>query len=406
MREKIIQTVKQTSLSITQNEIQAVRRKNIKKTGCRVLKNQKIGVAGALGEVDDAELFARAEKLLSYAVDYPVQPTVDLNHSTRLDHFRISDSELSEKVAHILRECRKAHPDFAISNKVNVSTLSLSLENEKNLSLQHYDSYLNISFILKSAQSTGIMDTFFGLLDRRLEVERIISAVNEVVSAYKNLLPMPGESLPIVIHPDTLTRLFQRDLNGKLVGNKASLFQQQLGTKVFSEQFSLKIATNPEESFSPVFDMEGTITEKDSAWLVKNGEIVRPYTDKKTAARFGFVNTGCADGAYDSVPSLGGCNLEVCHSEKSLKQLLNGQSGILIQIASGGDFTPDGQFASPVQVAYLTDGEKLLGRLPEFSIKGSVFDFFGDNFIGVSSDKFYACGNDRLAVVRMTVNGL
>jgi len=72
MREKVIQQVKQTSLSIVQNSISAIRRKNIKKTGCRVMLDNKIGVAGGLGSASQEELFAKAEKALEWGVDYPV----------------------------------------------------------------------------------------------------------------------------------------------------------------------------------------------------------------------------------------------------------------------------------------------------------------------------------------------
>lgn len=406
MREKITQKVKQTSLSIVQNQIQAIRRKNVKKTGCRVLENDKIGVAGGMGEVDCEELFARATRGLDYAVDYPVQPGENLQHSTAVGNFSLSDQDLCERIEAILKQIKSLHPDFAVSNKVNVSHVSLRLENERNLQLGHTDSYINLSLLLKKNGSTGIMDTFFGLIDRRLEDKRVVAAVSEIITAFNNLLPMPAQQLPVVIHQETLTRLFQRDLNGKMVGNGASLFQNQMGKKVFDAGFNMRIATDPFETFSPVFDMEGTITPARLSWLIKDGVILRPYTDKKTALRYGFENTGCADGSYDSVPSLGGASLEIAHSDKTLKELLNGQPGLLISIASGGDFTPDGQYASPVQVAYLTDGEKLLGRVPEFTIKGSIFDFFGHDFIGVSSDKLYTSGNDRMLVTRMAIEKL
>lgn len=406
MREKVTQKVKQTSLSIVQNEIQAIRRKNIKKTGCRIIENEKIGIAGGLGEVDCEELYARAAQSLAYAIDYPVQPGENLQHSTAVGNFSISDADLCQRIEKILREIRARHPDFQVSNKVNVSSISLRIENDRKMQLGHLDSYINLSLLLKRKGSTGIMDTFFGLVDRRLEDTRVIEAVSEIISAYNNLLPMPAAPMPIVIHQETLTRLFQRDLNGKMVGNGASLFQSQMGKKVFAENFSLKIATDPFETFGPAFDMEGTMTPARLAWLIRDGVILRPYTDKKTALRYGFENTGCADGGYDSVPTLGGANLEVMHSGKTLKELLNGQPGLLISIASGGDYTPDGYYASPVQVAYLTDGEKLLGRVPEFSIKGSIFEFFGNDFIGVSSDKIYPSGNDRMLVTRMAIEKL
>ncbi len=402
MREKLTQTVKQTSLSIVQNEINAVRRKNISKTGCRVIENGKIGVAGGLGAVDCEKLFARARQGLDYGIEYNVEPGANLQHQTVLDQFKISDNELCERIGRLLGELKRRHPHFAVSNKVNLSSVRLHLENDQQMQLSHADTYLSLSFLLKKQGSTGIMDTFFGLVDRELAEEKVLAAINEVIDAYDNVLPLPEKPLPIIISQPSLTRLFQRDLNGKMVGNRASLFQGQLGQKVFSDNFSLGIARDPVETFGPAFDMEGTIPAEELCWLIKDGVIVRPYTDKKTAARYGFANTGCADGNYDSVPSLGGANLEILHSGKTLAELLAGQPGIMVQIASGGDFTPDGSFASPVQVAFLTDGHRLLGRIPEITIKGSIFDIFGKDFVGVSSDRIYVNGNDRMLVTRLS----
>ncbi len=406
IREKVSQCVKQTSLSIVQNEIQAVRRKNISKTGCRVIDAGKIGVAGGLGEVDSEKLYERARQHLTYGIEYDVAPSLGLKHHTKLDSMNISDIDLCQRIEGLLKRLRHLHPEFAISNKVNLSQVHLGLENDQGLSLEHDDSYVSLSFLLKRQGSTGIMDSFFGLVDRQLEEARVEAAVSEIIAAYNNLLPMPAENLPVIIGQGTLTRLFQRDLNGKMVGNRASLFQNQLGQKVFSEKFSLGIVNDPVETYSPAFDMEGVVTPDSLKWLIKEGVILRPYTDKKTAVRYNFENTGCADGNYDSVPSLGGANVEIAHSGQTLEQLLHGGKGLMIQMASGGDFTPDGNFASPVQVAFLTDGRKLLGRVPELTIKGSIFDFFGRDFIGVTSDKIYINGNDRMLVTRLATTRL
>lgn len=406
MREKVIQQVKQTSLSIVQNSISAIRRKNIQKTGCRVMRGDKIGVAGGLGAISQDELYARAEKALAWGVDYPVTVGKELQSHTRLDDLKIDDAQLGQTVERALNELKRRHPDFAISNKVNYSHVSLSIENDTGLSLSHQDSYINWSFLLKRDSSTGIMDTFFGLVDRKIEVDRVIETTSQIIEAYKNQVDLPAGRLPVILHQSALTRLFQRDLNGKIVGNKASLLQKQFEQKTFAENFSLQIINDPVETYGPVFDMEGSICSDALSWLIKDGVILRPYTDKRTAQRYGFAHTSCADGSYDSVPSLGGCNMEIAHSGKILAELLPDSLGILVAIASGGDFTPDGNFASPVQVAYLTDGTRLLGRLPELTIKGSLFDFFGNNYIGVSSDKFYASGNERMLVTNLTVEKL
>ena len=41
----------------------------------------------------------------------------------------------------------------------------------------------------------------------------------------------------------------------------------------------------------------------------------------------------------------------------------------------------------PFQLAFLTDGEKLIGRLPELSVSGQLYSMFGEDFIGKSNDK-------------------
>jgi PmbA protein len=409
MREKIEQRVKQTSLSLIKNSISAIRRKDISKTGFRLIKNSKIAVIGKLGSINEKEeneLFAKAENLLTDAVDYPVEPTKNLSHKTELNSLKLTDSELCENFDEILQKLKSQHPDFYISNKVNLTSIDYSITNESNLHLSHSDSFLTVSFLLKENKSTGIMDTFFGITERSLNPDKIIDATSSIISAYQNIIDLPETKLPIIIDQANLTRLFLRDLNGKMVGNKASLFDTEFNKQAFSKEFSLRIANDPDETFSPVFDSEGTIGSQELCVLIDQGVIKRPYTDKRTAIKYGFENTGCASGAYDSVPTLGTCQLEIKPSEKNLKQLLNGQNGILVAIASGGDFTPDGRYATPVQVAYLTDGENLLGRLPEFTISGSIFDFFGKDFIGVAADKTYTAGNEHLAVVNLNFEKL
>lgn len=47
----------------------------------------------------------------------------------------------------------------------------------------------------------------------------------------------------------------------------------------------------------------------------------------------------------------------------------------------------------------LCDGEKLIGSLPEFTIKGSIFDIFGKDFIGVPSDN--AVFEDKHVIMKM-----
>jgi len=54
---------------------------------------------------------------------------------------------------------------------------------------------------------------------------------------------------------------------------------------------------------------------------------------------------------------------------------------------SGGGFADNGDYTMPVHTSLLFDGEKVLGKLPPFTMVSSMFDMFGKDFIGVGSDK-------------------
>ena len=406
MKEKVTQYLQQTSLTITLSEIQAIRRKNITKTACRVYKDGKIGIAGCIGKADTNELYKQAESHLEYAIDYPVEPTKNSKLHTDIVDCKISDAELCVEVEKILKEITRLHPDFTVSHKVNINKFGFALENELGTDLSFSDRNVNVALLLRRKGSSDIMNTAFGVTVRSLDTERIIKACSDHIQAYSNMLPFPQEPLPLIIPADVVTPIFQRDLSAKLFGSNSSLFQKQMGQQIFNKDFSLRIENDPMENFCANFDMEGTITTDDVSDLIKNGVIIRPYSDKRTSMMYGYENTGCGSGVYDSVPSLGAPDVRVVAGNKTIKQLLNGQKGLLVILAGGGDVTPDGKYASPVQLAYLTDGEKLLGRVPEFTIKASIYDIFGKDFIGMSSDKLFEHNNERMLVTRMNIEQL
>lgn len=95
-------------------------------------------------------------------------------------------------------------------------------------------------------------------------------------------------------------------------------------------------------------------------------------------------------------------NLSVKPSERTLSDLLGGELGILAAMASGGDWTNEGNYVTPVQTAYLFDGKNFIGRLPEINMSGNIYDIFGDDFIGVSAAR--PAFGERALVVRMRVS--
>ena len=110
--------------------------------------------------------------------------------------------------------------------------------------------------------------------------------------------------------------------------------------------------------------------------------------------------TAAADGAYDDTPTLALPFLSVMPTGKTLAEILDGRPALYV-LTSGGDITPDGNFATPVQMAYLYQDGRLVGRLPEFGLRGNLTELLGKDFLGCSLDRPYDSSN--ACVMEMTI---
>jgi PmbA protein len=57
-------------------------------------------------------------------------------------------------------------------------------------------------------------------------------------------------------------------------------------------------------------------------------------------------------------------------------------------------------------LAFLFDGDRFIGRLPELSLSSHIFDMLGKDFRGVSSEDFLGIENAKLTIMDMNVKKL
>ena len=391
IKEKYIKNLKEISINILQSNIKSVRKKDITKTGFRVYENGFVGIAGAVGKVDELELEKRAIENLRLEIPYPYEPSTNLVKKVDYRKETLSHEEFVKEVEELLEILKKEFPDFIFSNNIYIKDFETKLINNKGIDLTHVDRVVVASIVIKEKNSVNVFDALSTYIDREYSRDKILNNIREMLTAYKNKIELPskGKQPVVFIADDGLTLIkIVEEMNGYKVGTGASLFKDFIGEKKFSDKFTLYQSAEEEElSGVEFFDAEGVVNPDYKYTLIENGRIITPYTDKKTASQFNLPLTGSASAEYDKVPSLAPRNLVVKSSDKTLKELINGQQGIAVLIASGGDFTQEGVFGTPVQLAFLTDGEKLLGRLPELTISGELYSMFGDDFVGKSQDK-------------------
>ena len=380
---------KETELSVTNNNISAIKNSDTSKTGIRLYDTDYIGIAGAIGTYDEAQLEARAKQMLSFRIPYNCKPAENIVRDIDLPgSFNLSQADFVETSEHMLARLASEYPKFAFSHKITYEESEISLRNDIGADLVYRDKYVQAAFLIKHKDSKNLMDSFGVSLSRSYDINDVFDTVSETCAAFDNKVELPTEKMPVVFlsNHSTVLGKFISDLNGRVMGTGASLFTGKIGEKLFADHFTLNVERKPLELYNCFFDAEGTVLDDDCTGLIVNGVLISPFSSKKVAAEYGYTATGSAGGDYDSVPDTSPSGINIMGSGKTIMELLDGRAAIYVVQASGGDFTPQGEFASPVQTAFIFDGQRLLGRLPQISISSNVYDMFGSDFIGVSTD--------------------
>ncbi len=406
IKEKYTINSEETSLNLVQTQIESVRKKNITKTGFRLYKDKKIGVSGAIGKYDEKQQWEKSEKALSLNIDYPYEVSGTLEKSVEKPCDFTDGVQFTEEMEELLKQLRQRYPKFIFSNKINLLTDDVTLKNDNGLNLHSRISKLEASVLIKDKSSSDLMDAFIGIQGTKWDREEFLRLTNMTCTGLEKSADLENGTYKVVLIPfgcDFMGKMYS-ELNGLKYGTGGSLFSGKINEKLFSEQFTLYQSLSPEDGvLEPFFDAEGTVNSGYRYPLIENGVLKTPYTDKKYANQFSLKLTGSAGGAYDSVPSLSPSPLVIKRSDKTLKELLSRQKGILAFFASGGDFTPEGKYATPVQTSFLFDGERLLGRLPQLNLSSHIYTMFGDDFIGVAKDSFTSLFPMHLPVMNMKV---
>lgn len=405
-KETYTQHIQELSLNLVQTEIDSVRKKDILKTGVRVYDEGKIGIAGAIGEGEQDVLLQRATDALKLDVPYPYPISTGRVERVTPAHDLPEGQAFVHEMEEMLGELRKAQPGFSFSNKIALATQDVRLANDQGLDLQYGTTSIEVGLLIKDKNSSNILDAFVQYEGWQYDRAEFLRLCNMICDAYHRRVDIQEGTYPVLFmadDPTYRTKLIE-SLHGLLYGTGGSLFSGKRGEQLFADTFTVYQSKNERDAFiGPFFDMEGTVNDDYRFTLIENGVLVSPMTDKRYAAKFDLPLTGAAGGEYDSVPSLVTGGTRIASTGQTIQELLDGRQGILVWVAMGGDFTSDGHFATPVQLAYLFDGERLVGRLPELNLSSHLYDMFGPDFIGVSTDSLTTLTKLNLAAMNMHV---
>ena len=381
-KEFIKETQHSVTLNVTAGKIDSYR--EIEKTTgtVRVYENGCIGVAGCLGEPDEAALTEKAVEALAFQIPYPWKPGAPLVQEELHEEEILPVPDFIPTMQRFLDRLGELCPKFALSNKIMLEDNRTEYRNSAGRQLLSSGRSLSVGLLAQDRGSGNLFDAFSVWGGNRFDEEQLLSDFKKQYDAFYTPVDLEPGRYPVIAEASDLLESFSQHFVGDLYVAGASLLSGKLGEKAFSEKLSLRDDMNPNTAYgSCFFDAEGCVAPDFRPTLIENGVLTGLLTTKKTAEQYGLPNLGTASSAYDGVPGIGFHRFWLDPTAKSLRELVPGKA-VYVAVASGGDATPDGHFATPVQLAYLLEDGEFVGRLPSLNISGSFFDMLGKDYLG------------------------
>ncbi len=398
--EKIINKTSSRCINITASKVDSLRINNNLENTVRVYDNGAIGIEGVLGNADFDVMTKNATAKLQQGIPYP--ETHDKPNTISIDTTKhiFDDKEFIPQISKLMDRLSAENPDFLFSNKVLLNSTEKTYENSDGSALSYKGNQLDFGIVIKYKGSANIMDEFYSCESDRYDEDEICRDIKFQCDAFLKQCPHISEDEVTIIGSFEPLQYALNHFVADLYFNKASLLDGKLGEKLFNEKLNIVIDRSPERQLNiPFFDTEGVINDNYLNYLVKDGVFAKLITCKKSAAQYNTQNIGAAGAAYDGVPMASGGGLDVMTTAQNLSELVKGKA-VYLSNTGGGDMTTSGEISIPAIVAYLYEDGKLIGKLPEFTVTGSIFDILGKNFIGIAERGLFEFGKRKYMVYK------
>lgn len=395
-------------VKILNREVSAFRSKDLSRSGARMFTaDGKVISASRLGTISDQDLLAGCEANRAIAFAAEGVPTQTLRRQWKLSQEKLSGDTALKAAEEQIQYLVQNLPDFIFSGQVTASTHEITYSNSLGAELQmSYDDY-GVSYEFRRKGSPNIADAFFGCNSSLgyAGVENLKWQV-ELFQAYDQKLDIkPGKHKVLMLADNRSLAKIGESLSADAYSEGTAIYSNRLGQKIFSDKFSVSdIRYRPERGGLRPFDCEGTIAPSAQTTLIERGVLKSLISDLKNAKRHGVASTGNGFRSYNSSTKLQFANLAVDPGLRSFREILKDAGQVIVSvIAVGGDLTAQGDFSTPVQLAFLSDGGVIQGRLPAMSMSSHIESMYGGDLLEVASDGVAKNSADPYLLVNMNL---
>lgn len=399
--EKLVKRTESQSVNIAKNTVNSLRCNSDISTSLRIYQNGKIGVAGKIGKADEDALLEAAKGKLAQGIPYPCSLAGGKQETDDIKNI-IAEGNFVKIASKLITRLDKAFPGFIFFNKINYEKSKTVYTNSAGADYSYSGDCIEFNLAIKDRKLSNITDLFYSARDNYYDEEKVFSDIEHLLTAFSNELPMP-EGLPVILEGNSVL-YFINDIIAESYMSGAGLFNGKLNEKMFSGDFTLLTDRSPgNRKAIPFFDDEGVINPDYLFKFFDKGIFCGLLATKRSASMFNVPSSGGAFATKpELIPSYGIMGHKVMPTADNISAITD--KAVYVSISSGADITPDGALGMPVQLAFLYEGGKLLGRLPEFTLSGSIFDVLGKGYLGASDNGAFTYGTNNYIVCKMDFN--
>ena len=374
------------SVEFEDNRLKEIKAVQFRGVGLRVIHEGRLGFASTTDLRDPARLVEMAAASAEFGdealFDFPPQPAGLEAPETWDDRVPAVPTErLVEMGRDGLEMSLKASDAYLYGCGVSRSTHAQRILNTAGLDFRQRSTHMSASVGIQEITDAGFLHVyeFKGWGQALDSVEDLARDVLGKMRQASVVVPARLEAMPMIFTPKALGNLLaplRVALNGKHVHKGSSVLRDRLGEQVLDPRIT--ITDDPTVPFAPAsgpMDDEGTPARR--RHLFEAGVLRTFITDLQTAALLGTDPTGHAGRGYGSRPSPSPSNVLIASGDTPFEEMVAGmERGVIVDqtLGSGQSNVLAGEFSVNLDLGFLVEGGKVVGRVKDCMVAGNVYE--------------------------------
>ena len=387
-----------TPIEFENNRLKSLQTKALQGVALRLIYQGKIGFASStdLTRIDDLVDAAIQTAEIGDPAEFELASNFHLK-GPETTYTPPTTQELVENGKNLIEQVHAYNPDIMVDVGFHVRSGRVKIATTQDLYAERSSQIVSGSIAGNLVQGEDFMQAYSYDVarDRPLDTNSILQSLLEKYRLAEHPATITSGSYPVLFTPraaaSTLGSLFDTILSGQTVVQKASPLADKIGETLFDERFTFFEDPTLGPSACP-FDDEGTPTTRKI--LIDKGTVTGFYWDRRWAARAGVQSTGNGFRGGLSRPGPDLTNFCISPGNTATQDLIASMDeGLIVEqvLGAGQSNQLAGEFSVNLDLGYKVEKGKIVGRVKNTMVAGSIFEAF-KNLADLSSEAEWVGG--------------